>query len=224
MSEAGTERRYDERQFALILRKAAALQQSDATAPARAGLSLAEIESIAAEAGIEAVYVRQAAGGVASDSPAAGWRLLGGRARMQDERELALPLDREGLARAVEIARAEFGRHGATREVLDGIEWTGRDDYGTAWVMVHAHGGPPRVVVGADRTNAAWVLGILLPLGGLLAGALTAGALGLEPGVAVPAAGAAGGLLTARTLWRRTVVRWQARVARVLDRLSGEGA
>ena len=82
-------------------------------------------------------------------------------------------------------------------------------------------GAAPSLVVGADRTNAAWVLGILLPLGGLIAASLVAAAAGLDPGPAVPAAGAVGGLLGARSLWRRTVARWQARARRVLEHLPG---
>ena len=217
-SEAG--RRFDEREFALILRRAATLQQSDAARPPRSGLSLTEIESIAAEAGIEPAYVRQAVAAISSDAPGIGLRLIGAPARFQDERELPAALDRDAIAAVIDVARAEFGRPGTTREALDGVEWTARDDYGSAWLAIRAHGGAPRVVVGADRTNAAWVLGILLPLGGLLGASLVAAAAGLDPGPALPAAGALGGLLGARSLWRRSVARWRARAQRVLDRLS----
>ena len=224
MAEPDAGRRFDEREFALILRRAATLQQSDAARPPRSGLSLAEIESIAAEAGIDPAYVRQAVAAVSSDAPTIGHRLIGAPARFQQERELSAALDREAIAAVIDIARTEFGRHGATREAFDGVEWTARDDYGSAWIAIRAHGGAPRVVVGADRTNAAWVLGILLPLGGLIVASLVAAAAGLDPGPAVPTAGAVGGLLGARSLWRRTIARWQARVQRVLERVSGLSA
>jgi hypothetical protein len=60
MAEADDSRRFDEREFSLILRKAAELQESDGNRPARAGLTLREIEAIAAEAGIDARNVRGA--------------------------------------------------------------------------------------------------------------------------------------------------------------------
>jgi hypothetical protein len=223
MAEPDGTRRFDEREFALILRRAATLQQSDAARPPGSGLSLAEIESIAAEAGIDPVYVRQAVTVVSHDAPA-GHRVIGAPARFQHERVLPAELDREAIAAAIEIARTEFGRPGATREAFDGVEWIARDDYGSAWLAIRAHGGAPRVIVGADRTNAAWVLGILLPLGGLIAASVVAGAAGLDPGPVVPAVGAAGGLLGARSLWRRSVARWQARARRVLERVAGTAA
>lgn len=220
MQEREATRRFDEKEFALILRRAAALQQSDAARPLGSGLSLPEIESIAAEAGIDPAYVRQAAVAISGDAPTLGHRLIGAPPRFQDQRELPAPLDREGLAAALDVARAEFGRQGATREVLDGVEWTARDDYGHAWLAIRAHGGAPRVIAGADRTNAAWVLGTLLPIGGLIAGNAIAAIAGLDPSIAPTLIGATGGLLTARALWRRTAARWRSRVQRVLDRLS----
>jgi hypothetical protein len=222
MDDSEPTRRFDEKEFALILRRAAQLQQSDAAGPRGSGLSLAEIESIAAEAGIDPAYVRQAVVAVSSDTATIGRRLMGAPARFQDQRQLPAPLDREALAAALDVARDEFGRHGATREVLDGVEWTARDDYGNAWIAIRARGGPPRVVAGADRTNAAWVLGTLLPIGGLIAGNALAALAGLDPSITPTIIGAAGGLIGARALWRRTATRWQARVQRVLDRLATE--
>ena len=122
MGEPDATRRFDEREFALILRRAATLQQSDAARPPRSGLSLAEIESITTEAGIDSIYVRQAAAAVSSDPPTIGRRLIGAPARFQQERALPAALDREAMATVIDHARTEFGRHGVTREAFDGVD------------------------------------------------------------------------------------------------------
>src|SRR6266566_2316594 len=56
----GGARRFSEKEVGLILQRAAELQQHDPRGPAEGGLSLADIEQIAAEAGIDPRHVQAA--------------------------------------------------------------------------------------------------------------------------------------------------------------------
>ncbi len=61
MSDLPAKRRYNEEEVSRLLRRAAELQRSTPAAPNPSGLTLAELESIAAEAGLDSTHLRQAA-------------------------------------------------------------------------------------------------------------------------------------------------------------------
>ena len=52
---------YGEKEIGQILKRATDLQHEEPSAPSAAGVTLAELEDIAAEAGIDPVYLRRAA-------------------------------------------------------------------------------------------------------------------------------------------------------------------
>src|SRR5450830_1774255 len=61
MTEPLPGRRYNDKEVARIIKQASELQQSDAPGESASGLSLAELEQIAREAGIDPAMVRRAA-------------------------------------------------------------------------------------------------------------------------------------------------------------------
>ena len=218
MAEADDSRRFDEREFSLILRKAAELQESDANRPARAGLTLREIEAIAAEAGIDVRHVRGAVLALRDGASHPWRRILGPSSHIHAQTSVTSEYNGEALAAIVDAAQAETGRAGSAREVLGGIEWNGRDTMGTVQVTARRRGAETRIQVSTDRKEAAASIATLAPITCLVAG----GALGSLIGVApVAAAGVAvvTGVVTARLLWNGVARKWDRRVRRILDRV-----
>lgn len=84
-------RRYDEKEIGRILERATELQGAEPTSPAAGGLTLPELEEVAAEAGIDVRHVRRAAHELAtSPGTSTAWtRLLG--AELAVVRETVLP-------------------------------------------------------------------------------------------------------------------------------------
>ena len=58
---ASTSRRFNEKEVALIIKRASELQQNEATTESNTGMSLAELEQVAREAGLDPALVRRAA-------------------------------------------------------------------------------------------------------------------------------------------------------------------
>jgi len=217
-SDAG--RRYTETELALILKSAAEMQAHDPGRPHRAGITLSEIEAIAAEAGIDPAYIQRAVARLRTHRPAGLWdRIAGSSSRFQAQRIIDADIGDDDVATLVDLARAEFGRHGDLRDALGGVEWKASDDWGSSYVSVRSGAGSTRVVVAADRNNTAWALGLISPIAGAIAGGVTTSLIPIEPLLAA-AVGVGGGLAVARLAWGSIVGRWRARVNRVADALT----
>jgi hypothetical protein len=218
MAEADDSRRFDEREFSLILRKAAELQESDGNRPARAGLTLREIEAIAAEAGIDARNVRSAVLALRDGASNPWRRILGPSPHIHAQTSVTSEYDDEALAAIVDAAQAETGRAGSAREVLGGIEWTGRDAMGTVQITARRRGAETRIQVSTDRKEAVASIATLAPITCLVAGGAIGSLIGVAP---VAAAGVAivSGVVAARLLWNGVARKWDRRVRRILDRV-----
>jgi hypothetical protein len=108
------QRVYSDEEFAVILRKAAELaSRPEAPAASSAGLTLTEIKSAAAQAGLDPALVERAARLLAdrvSASPLE--RLIGGPLRNEHKLRFPIKLDENSAARllsAVRISAGEFG-------------------------------------------------------------------------------------------------------------------
>lgn len=218
MASAEDDRRFDEREFSIILRKAAELQERDAARPAHAGLTLREIEAIAEEAGIDAKNVRSAALMLGHARPGMGRRLLGPSSHIHAQATATTQFGKEALAAMIDAAQAETGRTGSAREVLGGIEWSSRDSMGTIQVTARLAGGETRVQVSTDRKEAAASIATLAPITGMIGGGTLGAVVGLPP-LAAAGIAVAGGLIAARMLWSRVVAKWDGRVHRLLERV-----
>ncbi|MCG6955263.1 MAG: hypothetical protein LJF04_04655 [Gemmatimonadetes bacterium] len=107
---------YDDKEVGKLLERATELQRQDpAGTPASRGLSLTELEEVAAEAGIDPRFLRQAAAEMASGSRAAeGWEVVTGE-RLTVVREAVVPgeLDQDGferVAEAIQVNARETGQ------------------------------------------------------------------------------------------------------------------
>lgn len=212
-------RRFDEKEFAVILRKAAELQAGDAAHLPRTGMTLSEIETIAAEAGIDAKYLRQAARNLSVHTPTSWQKITGPPASIHTQRTVAGEYDADALATLVDAAQAELGRAGTARDVLGGLEWTTKDSFGPVNVTARPRGGETRIQVSTDRKETAAVLLSLLPITGLLAGGIAASVLAPGSEVVGAATGVVAGVSAARLAWQSVVNRWRKRVDIILDRV-----
>ena len=220
------ERRYTDQEFALILRKAAELQdRSGVAAPAEGGLSLTEIAAIAREVGLDPDRVAQAAAELDSVRPARLSRLLGGSAHHRFETSVPGTLPPDAYPRVIDAVRAASRLHGEARETLGSVEWRASDGLTQLFVTITPSPDATRIVVTADRSSAqgvTWLLPSLLSFvavgitGAIVEPSTVAGGLGLAAGVL------GAGLLGARTLWAGLRRRFESRVEGILERTARE--
>ena len=211
--------RFSEQELGLILKRAAELQEGVTEATA-GRFSLAEIQGIAAEAGIDPVHVAAAAAAVRGGAFRRESWFLGAPWRFRFEDSIAGAVADDVIGELLDIARREFGVQGRVTEALGTVEWYGRDAFGSVHVTVSSRGGRTSIVVLAARSDAAAVAGITGVLGSMLGGLALGAALVTSAGLIVPVAAVAGlagatgaSWLSTRGVWRAVARRWTARVA-----------
>lgn len=161
-----SERRYNENELAEILRAAAEAQsKAPGTSEESSGYSLAEIERLAAEVGIDPAHVGQAAQGLTQRPlKSKGMRLFGGPDRHVIERTIEGTLDDIGWEDAVSELRSIFEGTGTTSEVGTGREWSGGTDFRAVHVSATTRNGKTKLVVTVNRRDSmasAWIVLIL---------------------------------------------------------------
>lgn len=211
-----TERRYDEEEVAVILQRAAEAAAADHDSAAGRGLTLAELEEIGAEAGIDASRIEAAARGLAVRrfdpvTPSS----MGFPPTEQLERLIPGHLDPDDLPHLLDLIRNEFARQGIVEEVLGGLEWRASSVMGGRYVSIRSEGDATRVRVLGNFRDGLLVFGLgpgpMLAIGG---GMLAAG-LGAAPILAGVAA--ALGWASAYLPWRYLFGRERRSLQRVLD-------
>lgn len=116
-------RRYSEQEVSLILRRAAELQ-IDASGAA-SGTSLAELEEVAREAGLDPALVRRAASDLATATPAtAPSRFYGASRRLHVERVIDGELSSDDLEALVGEVRRTFGEPGMVSTLGRTVTWS----------------------------------------------------------------------------------------------------
>ncbi len=204
-----TERRFDEDQFAEILRRAAEMQvrpparkdDSGATDPGvGTGMSLADIQAIAAEVGIDPKLVDRAAALVVDDSGATEG--LGHRWVL--ENSMSGQLSEEDKVRLLRAIRDTTGSHGDSNVAGAGLEWRYQSGDG-AMVLVTAEpfDGRTELRVSVDASVPAVGSQLFSTLAGGLAGVAIgmSGDPGTAAGIALVAAGGGLGLGVGRLVW-----------------------
>lgn len=226
------ERRYSDEEFALILRKASEIQASPGRAQGQAGkggLTLQEIQSIAAEAGMDPQAVARAAAllGIMEGEEKSGLAraLFGSPGRIHLQIEVPGHLPREEMGRILEIIRREAEQQGEVSQVLEGLEWKTVGELSAINVNLTPRGNGTSVQIVGDR-SAAGALSFVFPVGGA---AVLMGALGavFEPTSAAGIVSLVGGMLGSgfllgRTIWVTGTRSFRKKLARLMDTLSRE--
>ena len=223
-------RRYNEKEVGLILRRATEMQTAEPTALDPAGLTLAELEEIAAEAGIDPALLRHAANelDVLRPPPTVGGRLAGAPVVIDIERVIEGELPRECLEELVPTIQSATAGQGTASAVGRTLTWcssTG-SSISERQVLVSVRAGQTLIRMQESFGGLAASLfgGIMGGVGGGvgfgLGGALSA-TLGLGAGlIALPLTTVAGSYFLARAIYKSQVRRRQASAHSLVDRLA----
>ncbi|MGD2153421.1 MAG: hypothetical protein PVG79_09140 [Gemmatimonadales bacterium] len=217
------DRRYSDSEFALILRRAFELEERRAGAGPGDGLTLREIQAVAAEMGLDPASVERAAALLPAASAGMAVRIFGGPSLYQMEYTATGELSKDNLNRVVDAIRRVTSHQGKVSEVLGSLEWETVGELSQIHVTVTPREGQTTVRVLANRGPAGALTYFLPGLAGLLGigiiGAIT------EPttavGVTSLVAGCLGGaFLTARTIFKSTTKRFRSRLRDLMDATS----
>jgi hypothetical protein len=212
-------KRYTEREFSLILSKAAELAgSSNPVGPIEDGLTLEEITSIAAEAGLDADSIARAARLIPDEGqPSVLHQVMGGVLRVQRAFDLPGELTNERAQRIRNSARRAMQTHGVGDANSSGVSWSTRG--GHVFVSAHGEAAETRIQVTVDH-RAALIQLILLGGVGVVATLYTAVAAG-DSGFANPyLVLAAGAGITAALVWsevRRITRKTRATLERLIE-------
>jgi hypothetical protein len=235
----GTNRRFNDEEVALIIKRAAELQQTEQIAdePASA-LTLAEVEQIAKEAGIDPALIRRAAQTL--DRPGEANRpspWAGAPTRLVFERVVDGEISPDEHENLIDIIRRTMGDNGIPSVFGRTLAWTSgaqgsrRQSHGRQVdVSVVSRGGVTTIRIEEELRNIAGAL-----FGGLVGGG-GGGSTGITIGIGMgmlnsPAMaamlwlGVAGGFyLLARKLFGRTAEKRERQLRELIDRLEEEVA
>jgi hypothetical protein len=216
---------FSDREIAMILQKAAELQEERGGRVS--GLSLEELRQVASEAGIEPHLVEDAVKELRrqaqpADPPRRKSRK--GQTRWEQSVELPVRLDNEDIRALLAHLEAEFGGHGSVTELSCGTVWTHyrlRDGHTHAAIEERESG--TRFHLAIDRGSRRK---FLRRVGGMIGGVLF-GMAGMATGepegfMALGMLGIVAGNLTGRGAWRLLAPRWAGRLDRLVSTLSGE--
>jgi hypothetical protein len=192
------ERRYSEQEVGVILQTAAELQLraakgADDALVARDGLSLSELEAIAAEAGLDVALVRRAATRLPTRAePARADGFFGAHTRITIEREVSGELRTSAFEFVADVIRRHTGTaHDGKVTLTDrSLLWTLTELSGRTTVSVSTRFGRTLVHVDRRLTDYAAGLFLLLGVGGGTVGG--GGALALALGTAMSGLAATG--------------------------------
>jgi hypothetical protein len=211
----------------LLLRRAAELQRASPRVPDPSGLTLKELEEIAAEAGLDTSMLRQAAAELDSGSQQGGSgvaaRLTGAPLRVVLERVVDGESDPASYADLLPLVLTAADLAGHASQVGQTFTWTSQDPTNVRQlqVLISASHGRTRIRLEERYSGMAGAIfggglgGIGGGLGGGLGGAL-GGALGsVGLGLGVPAVFIGATYVGCRAIYRRYVNRRR----RILERL-----
>jgi hypothetical protein len=192
MTDPGTRRRFDDEQVSLILRRAAELQEEQGAGDrASSGMTLADLEEVAREAGLDPALVRRAAaevgdGGGARTPALGGSPFLGAPTMLRAERIVDGELPTAEFEAVLDEIRREFNDVGIVSAL--GRTRTGRQ----ISVTVVARGGTTGIRIEESTGGLAGGL-----FGGLMGG-LGGGGTGIAVGIGI---GAFHSLPIAAVIW-----------------------
>jgi hypothetical protein len=221
-------RQYTDKEVGLILRRATELQRAEPTAPNPTGFTLAELEEIAAEAGIDPHMLRRAARDLESKRPSTlGGKLAGAPTLIQLERIVVGEYPAEHLDELIPVIQVAAAGQGQASAVGGTLTWSSRTDskLSSQQVLVSANNGETLIRIEERYSELAGALfgGIMggvgggagFGLGGGLGGALGSVALGvLFPLILIP-----GSYFLARAIFSAQVAKRQRAAEGLMEEL-----
>jgi hypothetical protein len=216
------ERRYTEEELALILNRAAERQEGVQSGAPR--YTLAEIQEIAAGAGIAPEHVASVAVALKDARAPRGDGLLGAPDRFRFEDSVDGEVADDVIGELFDLVRRTLGVQGEVAEALGTLEWKGQDPFGWNYVSVARRGGRTTISVLTARSDAAVAMVTFAGMGAVFgSGGLTM-ALGSTPGIAEPLAVIAGIGLGTTGMWAALRATWRRYTRRVVARTESLGS
>jgi len=221
-----TERRFTDKEVALILRRASDLEKRDSSTALTSGrgLTLSDLKEIAAEAGIDPELVSQAVTEMEGPKGLRSGSLLAGPGTVRREvRAIPQEMSRDELADLFRLVDEEVPDQGTVQEALGNVRWTSKGRFLSTQVSLEPGAGETlmrveerysdgiRGALHGIPTSYGFVLGLALALEGLN--------LGLAPGALLVLASSATGWGLGGMIWRGLSARSRVRVQRLAERL-----
>lgn len=222
-------RRYSEKEAGRILRAAAEMQRAEPSAADPSGFSLAELEEVAREAGIDPAVVRRAASQLeVSRTESIGSALAGGPLTIRVEREVPGEYPAERFDSLVPLIQSASPWQGHAGVVGKSLTWSARADSNTSSLQVLVAAVDGRTLIRAEERLGGYV-GALF--GGVVAGGGVGAGVGIGAGVGAaigsplfmfgfPLLIIGGTYYAARAFYAAHVRKEQGRLQGLLDRLS----
>jgi len=220
---ADESRRFTDREVALVLRKAAEIEETSGGAGG-GGLSLRDLQDIGREVGISPAAIAQAAAALEG----AGRRTTLLRSAPLVRRAVhAVPgeLNDEAVAGLVRLVDERADTTGSVSEALGSVRWTGGDRYWNLQVSVTPREGETAIqVVEKAAPRLRRVMAILPAAWGAMLAVPAMASLHLPavPGVGALALGAVVGAAVGRVVWGVLSARSEAKVTRLAADLTRE--
>jgi hypothetical protein len=218
-------RRFTDREFALVLRAATEIEESEGSGTGGGGLSLADLREIAREVGISPEAVDRAVASLDRGGRAANdW--AGAPLVRKAVRAVPGVADRDTLARLVRIVDEATDATGTISEALGSVRWTSSDRFRSTLVSLTPGETETTVQVVEKAVPRLRRIFHLLPAawGVMIATAVLASAgLGPLAGAAVAGGAMLGGAGIGRLVWGRLSAESATRVERLADTLAQAG-
>ncbi|MFQ5680257.1 MAG: hypothetical protein ACE5HP_12470, partial [Gemmatimonadota bacterium] len=221
-------RRYSEKEVARLLRRATELQRTESSVPGSGGLTLAELEEVVAEAGIDPRYLRRAAAELQAGPPGEFWaRVVGSPIAFVLERTVKGEFPESEFEELVPLISSATLGQGNASAVGKTLTWSSRSDTNTSsqQVLITSRHGETAIRIEERLGGLAGGLfggflggvggGLGLGLGGALGGVLGSAALA----VAFPIAALGGSYLAAREIFAAQVRKHRRRMERLLEEI-----
>ena len=113
-----------DRDLALVLRKATEIQELEGDSTPPEGFTLADVQHMAAEVGLDPGLIRQVAEELPRPLPPPGSKLLGAPPRAVFENEIPGILTEEEMGELMALARREMKEFGEVVTGIGGVTWT----------------------------------------------------------------------------------------------------
>ncbi len=221
------ERRYSDREVALILRRAAEMEDREGVAVTARGVSLQELEQIAQDVGLDPARIRRAALELQTRRSLRESTPLGPAPSRTAVVALDATVAGDALRDLVRVIDDEVDSPGTVTEALGAVRWTARDRFLTTQVAIAP--APEGTTVKVHERIDPRVRGLLhfVPGGwGAILGIAIAGSTGVAalPAVGVVAACALAGGAAGRGVWEILSERSRRRVDALAETLASATA
>lgn len=220
-----SDRRFTDREVALILRRASELEKAgrEGSATGR-GLSLADLQEIASEAGINPDLIGQAVAELESRRGLDPVSLLGPATVARETRAVPATVSEDLLAELIRIIDQEVEDQGTVQEALGAVRWTGKGRFLSTQVSLEPSEEETLVRVEERYTDALRAMLHAIPASyGLILGLpifLEGLNLGTPLSVVLALVSGAAGWTLGDGIWRGLAKKSRLRVGRLAEKLS----